>query len=172
MSTSWVDIGSVRTVNPVKREVRVRPLDGFEGCLDAIEWLHVRQPGGKIERCKVVAVQGAADVAIILAPGVPRDTVRLLLNGHVVLEAVEAEDYLSSNETFLRWPGMTVYTTDGTLLGTIGQIYTSPHNGAFTVECEDGKRLVLPAIDQVVQDLDVEKRTLTLGDYAPYAVEE
>lgn len=172
MSTSWVDIGVVRTVNPAKREVRVRPLDGFEGCLDHADWLYVRLPGGKIERCKAVKAHGEEDTFITLAPGVPRDTVRTLQNGHVVLEAVEAEEYLNNNETFLRWPGMTVYTAEGTQLGTVGSIYTSPHNGAFTVECEDGKTLVLPAIEQVVQDLDVAERSITLGDYAPYAVEE
>ncbi len=57
--------------------------------------------------------------------------------------------------------GLKVITPEGETLGTIEEILETGANDVYLVRGEDGKEVLLPAIDEVVLGVDLEKGELT-----------
>ena len=98
----------------------------------------------------------------------------LALEGYENRDAVEAlrgewlqvpEDEaipLAEGELFLyQLMGLQVKTNTGELLGEISEIIETPANNVFVVKGVQGERLI-PDIDDVVQDVDVEQGVVTV----------
>jgi 16S rRNA processing protein RimM len=60
--------------------------------------------------------------------------------------------------TYFRWQiiGLTVVEEDGTVLGTIADVLDTGANDVYEVERQEGRRLLLPAIDSVIRQIDLE----------------
>jgi 16S rRNA processing protein RimM len=56
--------------------------------------------------------------------------------------------------------GLSVITESGQVLGTITEILETGANDVYVIERQDHKEILLPAIDQVVLDIDLEKQTI------------
>ncbi len=171
MDAEWVRIATVRSVNPARRELRLKPDEDHGHALGTDTWLHVRPRGAAVKRCKAEAIREMGEGwQAILAPGVPRDLIGAL-NGAAVL--MPAADY-AQVERPLRprdLIGMTVLNADGETLGDVTEVYEGAANAAFTVEKKAGGTLTLPLIEEVFLEFDPDRRRLQLGDVTPYAVD-
>lgn len=52
--------------------------------------------------------------------------------------------------------GLDVYTEDGNLLGKVTDIYNTGANDIYTVKTQDGKEVLLPAIKDVIKQVDIQ----------------
>ena len=52
--------------------------------------------------------------------------------------------------------GLDVYTEDGTLLGKVDDIFSTGSNDVYVVKDELGKQKLLPGIDEVIKQIDLE----------------
>jgi len=168
----FVSAGSVRSVNPSRREVRVdapeRVLAGFEGR----DWLYVEESPGDILRCKVVKVTLHNGVAIVtVAPGVARDTVARLKGCRVVapLEPEIERGVLDADAE--ECVGMMIVTENGSLVGEVVAGFETKANGVLEVLRPDGGSLLLPLVPEVVESIDWNGKKMYVGDIAPFAVE-
>ena len=58
--------------------------------------------------------------------------------------------------------GMSVTEEDGNLLGHVTDVLQNTAQDIFEVESENGKKLLIPKVDQFVLDIDAEKREITV----------
>jgi 16S rRNA processing protein RimM len=58
--------------------------------------------------------------------------------------------------------GMEVYTDEGTLLGRLDDIYNTGSNDIYVVKDELGKQVLLPAISDVIKDINIEEKKITV----------
>lgn len=56
--------------------------------------------------------------------------------------------------------GLTVYTDEGILLGKVDDIYNSGANDIYVVKDEKGKQILLPAIKEVIKQVDLEQEKI------------
>jgi 16S rRNA processing protein RimM len=170
--TGYVAIGTVRTVNPARREARVKPVAGAERRFDTLDTVYVEQNGVALA-CRVIDVLRAkAEVRLTLAPGVPRDTVRDMQGAAILLPEDTAqpqdEDELSASDLV----GFKALGEDGEEIGTVTAAYETPMNSAIEIlnSEQDTAPMVAPVIDQVVADIDLEGETITLRNLDRFAV--
>ena len=52
--------------------------------------------------------------------------------------------------------GLDVYTEDGNLFGKVTDIYNTGANDIYTVKTQDGKEVLLPAIKDVIKQVDIQ----------------
>lgn len=171
MERAWVRIGTVRSVNPARREVRIKPDAAHGHALEGLGWLHLQPVGGAVKRCKTeVLTETGGNWRAVLSPGVPREWMDGLVRAAVLLDEAEytPEDRGLNARDLV---GLTVLDADGTNIGTVTEIYEGAANAAFTVEKTTGGTLTLPMIEQVFLDVDTEQGEIRLGDIAPYAVD-
>ncbi len=58
--------------------------------------------------------------------------------------------------------GLTVYTDEGILLGKVDDIYNSGANDIYVIKDEKGKQILLPAIKEVIKQVDIEQEKITV----------
>lgn len=81
--------------------------------------------------------------------------------GEWIFAAIDAEDALPPGEFYhYQLVGLSVVTDQGERLGTIQEILATGSNDVYVVSGDAGDELLLPAISQVVQQIDLEARTV------------
>ena len=56
--------------------------------------------------------------------------------------------------------GLAVYTDEGILLGNVNDIYNSGASDIYVVKDEQGKQVLLPAIKEVIKQIDMEQEKI------------
>ena len=56
--------------------------------------------------------------------------------------------------------GLDVYTEEGNLLGKVTDIYNTGANDIYTVKTQDGKEVLLPAIKDVIKQVDIKNEKI------------
>ncbi len=173
MAAKGCHAGTVTSVNPARRVLRVKPAPGGERLLEGAEWIFVNLRDDTTLRCRTAATApGEAVLTVTLAPGVTRDAVARMKGASVAVAeggACGAEDTWRHVSELLHF---TVMDKGGHRVGAIAEVYATGANAVFDIEKSGGGRILLPAIDEVIARVDVPGRTLTVRDIAPYAVEE
>lgn len=167
-----VRAGTVRSVNPARRELRVDPDPAHAHEFDGCDWLRVVPADGQELRCRVSTIRCHGDeVIVMLTPGVPRDTVALMKGAAVVLTP---EECAVSPDTVWRvtdWVGWQVVGMDGASIGAVAEVFATPANAAFAVRRSDGGGVTLPAVPEVVVEIDGERGLIRVRDIERYGVE-
>ena len=57
---------------------------------------------------------------------------------------------------------MEVYTEEGKLLGKVDDIYNTGANDIYVIKDEFGKQVLLPGIEEVIKNVDLEGRKITV----------
>jgi 16S rRNA processing protein RimM len=172
MPESWVYIGSVRSVNPARREVRVKPARRQGHQFESMTWLYVRPRDGDVIRSRVASIRPHADGLIIaLVAGVTRDAVRRMKGGSAVVADTDQRPRPDDDWDVSDWIGVQVKGEDGSLLGVVRDVIPTRANDVITVERPDGTAFLLPVIEQVIAGVDSDQGALVVRDIAPYAVE-
>ncbi len=58
--------------------------------------------------------------------------------------------------------GCKVFTEDQVLLGTLVEVFSTGSNDVYVVKSEDGKQILLPAIKDVIKQVDIENKKITV----------
>jgi 16S rRNA processing protein RimM len=173
MAEDRVTVGVVRSVNPVRREVRLTVVDAVAHVLEGLGWLQFSLRNGREIRGKVVRVTPHHTGPIVeLAAGMTRDTVAQLKDARVWIPAAEWSPPEPEELRAAHLLDMRVQDMFGTNLGTVADMIETPANAAMTIARADGSRFLLPVIPEVIVEVDLDQRIIRVGDIAPYAVEE
>jgi len=70
---------------------------------------------------------------------------------------------LDENEYYIRdLYDMEVYDEDGEKIGILTEIYFTKSNDVYEVTMKDGKKILLPNIDECIKEVDVEAKKMTV----------
>ena len=173
MDEEFVNAGSVQSVNPARRELRIDAPERVLADLEDRNWLHIEEAPGKILRCKVMKVSLHNGLAIVsVAPGVARDTVARLKGCRVVVPAVAETEHGACTVTAEECVGMLVVSENGSLVGEVVAGFETRANGVLEVLRPEGGSLLLPLVPEVIEEIDWEGKKVHVGDIAPFAVED
>jgi len=172
MHSEWVEIGRVRSVHPAKRTVRVTPHPARPHALGKPGWIRVMLRNGEVLRCKVERCDEGADMALALSPGVSRDDVAAMKGAPLVMPAEEVPPAPADFWHVTELVGMAVLAEDGAAIGTVAAVDEGMAQDWFTVETTDGKRLMAPAVPELIVAVNRDERRVTVRDLSPFAVEQ
>lgn len=161
-------LGRVASVNPAKREARVKVAAGLVLDVSAISWAWFGG-GGAETRYKVAEAQASeGELRLRLAAGVPMDAVRALQGAmaSVVVAAVASRGPLWRQARAM--VGCVAVDVDGARVGTVAEAYGGAKSAAIKVESDQGTAWVLPVVEGVVLALDRERGAVVLGDYTAF----
>jgi len=173
MPGPWIQIGTVRTVNPSRRELRVDVDAVHAHQFDGLERVALGPDERSLTRCRVDAVSVRGNEATLrLSAGVMRDSVAAMRKAGVYIEvsARKARPDCGWNPAELL--GLTVVGEDDTVLGTITELIETRANDVIEVAKPGGGSLLLPVIEQVIESVDLETGRVYVGDIAPYVVDD
>jgi 16S rRNA processing protein RimM len=154
----FVVVGKFRKPHGIRGEIRMTVLTDFPDLLQAGHTIYVGQ------RYQEYTIKGlrwhGGDLLVSLKELPDRTAVEIFRNVLVHLKSEEMPD-LPEGEFYLhQLVGMTVQTEDGQKLGILKEILYTGANDVYLVESPTEKEILLPAIDDVVKEVDLEARII------------
>lgn len=115
---------------------------------------------GEDEPRRISGAELGGRVPVIRLEGIERrDQAEALLGRYL---EVEAEPLPPGSYYWHRIVGVRVFDESGRPLGTVAEVFRAGENEVYRVEAEGKADLLLPALREVVRELDVEAGTMTV----------
>ena len=162
MSDTWHNVGEIRSVNPARRELRIRGARNRLQALEGDDWLWIKAGRREAVRYRAESVRKSGDgLVAVLAVGVPRDEVRVLNGARVVTKEAVAP---SNDEYDLSdLIGLTL-AERGVDVGRIVDAMETAAHEVVEIEQPDGTRAMVPLAAELVKSIDFDAGRIDMND--------
>lgn len=144
------EIGQIVNTFGIKGEVKVNPYTNDLEQFKKIKGIYVSGTKMEIEHVKY-----QKNVVILKLKGIEDMTSAENLRGSIV-EVDRSKKKLPKDTYYIvDLIGLDVYTDEGEKLGILQDIYNTGANDIYTVKTEEKKEILLPAISEVIKEIDI-----------------
>ncbi len=159
----YLEVGQIVNTNGLKGLLKINPFT------DDIT---------RFERLKTILVEHKKELLEFEIESVryQKKQVLLKLKGIDTIEEAEKyrEDYLKINRNkeeklpedtyyIVDLIGLDIYTENGELLGKLDDIFSTGSNDVYVVKNSEGKQILLPAISDVIKNIDLEQKKIVVN---------
>lgn len=153
-----IKIGKIVNTVGLKGEVKVYNYSDSIEIYETIESIYVEERLTVIEN-----VRAQKNMVILKLEGADDRNAAEALRGKELYITEDDLPELPEGQYYVRdLIGMSVTEEDGNLLGHVTDVLQNTAQDIFEVESENGKKLLIPKVDQFVLDIDAEKREITV----------
>ena len=153
-----IKIGKIVNTVGLKGEVKVYNYSDSIEIYETIESIYVEDRLTVIEN-----VRAQKNMVILKLEGADDRNAAEALRGKDLYITEDDLPELPEGQYYVRdLIGMSVTEEDGNLLGHVTDVLQNTAQDIFAVESENGKKLLIPKVDQFVLDIDAEKREITV----------
>ncbi len=139
-------------------EVKVQILTGFPKRLAKLKTAYL---GPDARAVQIERARLHSGFAVMKFAGYDTPEAAAKLRGQVVqISAEEAAPLPQGQYYHHQIIGLDVFTPENQRLGTVEEILETGANDVYLVRREDGKELLLPAIQDVIQEIDLENKRM------------
>ena len=151
----WIPVGRVTRTHGLKGELKFFPADQDDLVVQKDQQIRLGETTFKIK-----SVRGAKSPFIVKLEGVDSIEAAQSLSGQEVLVAKEDFESLPEGEYYrFEIEGLKAFDDTGKYYGVIEEIIATGSNDVYVVR-GDGKEWLVPMIDSVVQNIDLEEGKL------------
>ena len=161
--TKYLEIGQIVNTFGIKGMVKVKPFtDDTEKRFDNLKKVYIQNKNTRKEY-EIEEVKYHKEMVLIKFKGIenPEDA-NLLRNCYLVVDRDEEEPLEEGTYYIVDMIGLEVYTDEGEKLGILDDVFNSGSSDIYVVKNELGKQILLPAIEDVIKNIDMEKRKMTV----------
>ena len=153
-----IKIGKIVNTVGLKGEVKVYNYSDSIEIYETVESIYVEDRLTVIEN-----VRAQKNMVILKLEGADDRNAAEALRGRELYITEDDLPELPEGRYYVRdLIGMSVTEEDGNLLGHVTDVLQNTAQDIFEVESENGKKLLIPKVDQFVLDIDAEKREITV----------
>ena len=148
-----LEIGKITSIVGLKGEVKVYPWCDSPALLCELETLYWKSGTPvKVEKGRV-----QKNMAVLKLEGVDTPEAAQKLRNHVLYMDREDVELEEGSWFIADLIGLTVKdSTSGEVYGTLSDVTETGANDVYHIKAEDGRELLLPAIPQVIDNIDLE----------------
>lgn len=158
--TSELEIGQIINTFGIKGEVKVKPFTEDIRRFDKLKKVNIQQKNSKKEY-EIENVKYHKEMVILKLKGIDKiEQAELLKNSYLKIDRNDEEPLEKGTYYIVDLLGLSVYTDENILLGTLDDIYNTGSNDIYVVKDELGKQTLLPAIQDVIKQIDMEKKKI------------
>ena len=158
--TKYLEIGQIVNTFGIKGMVKVKPFTDDVTRFDRLKKVYIENKTVKKEY-EIEEVKYHKDMVLIKFKGIenPEDA-NLLRDTYLFVNREEEEPLEEGTYYIVDMIGLDVYTDEGELLGKLEDIFNTGSNDIYVVKDELGKQILLPAISDVIKQIDMENRKM------------
>ena len=156
MVKSYLELGQIVSTHGIKGEVRFNPWCDTPEFVKKFKTLYFDKNGEK--SVKVISARPHCNVAILLLDGIDDvDKARALKNTVLYMKRSDAK--LPKGTWFIQelFDCTVIDNENGKILGTIVDVSETGANDVWHIKTPKGNEVLIPAIKQVVETVDVEE---------------
>lgn len=156
----YLEIGQVVNIFGIKGMIKVKPFTENIKRFDKLTKIYIKKKNIEKEY-EIEEVKYHKNMVLIKLKGI--DTVEeaeKLRDGYLQVDRKDEEPLEEGTYYIVDMIGLEVYTDDGNILGKLEDIYNTGSNDIYVVKNEQGKQILLPAISEVIQKIDMENKKI------------
>ena len=155
-----LEIGQIVNTFGIKGMVKVKPFTDDIKRFDELKTVYVEKNNNQTEY-EIEEVKYHKDMVLIKFKGI--DTVEqaeMLRNSYLTVSRDSVEKLEEGRYYIVDLLGLEVYTDEQVLLGTLEDIFNTGSNDIYVVKDKQGKQILLPAIQDVIKQIDIENKKI------------
>ena len=151
-----LEIGQIVNTFGIKGEVKVVPFTDDISRFDELKKVYIKNKNQE-KQYKIENVKYHKNMLLIKFSGIDKiEDAEMLKNKYLEIDREDAIPLEEGTYFIADLIGLEVYTEDGNLLGKVEDIYNTGSKDIYVVKDELGKQVLLPGIDEVIKNVDLE----------------
>ena len=158
----YFEIGQIVNTNGLKGVVKVKPFTDDITEFETFESIYVQKKVELIE-FKIESVRYAKNMVFLKLKGI--DTIEeaeTLRNFYIKVERDTLPELEENSYYIVDLLECEVETVEGENLGKMDDIFNTGSNDVYVVKNEEGKQILLPAIKEVIKEVDIPNKKITV----------
>ncbi len=160
--TKYLEIGQIVNTFGIKGMVKVNPFTDNIKRFDKLETIYIENKEGKKEY-QIEEVKYQKNMVLLKFNGI--DTIEQaeeLRQSYILIDRDKEEPLKEGTYYIVDLIGLEVYTDEGKLLGVVDDIFNTGSNDVYVVKDELGKQILLPGIPEVLKEISLERKRITV----------
>ena len=155
-----LEIGQIVNTFGIKGMVKVKPFTDDIRRFDELKTVYVEKNSTKTEY-EIEEVKYHKDMVLIKFKGIDKvEQAEMLRNSYLTVSRDSIEKLEEGRYYIVDLLGLEVYTDEQVLLGTLEDIFNTGSNDIYVVKDKQGKQILLPAIQDVIKQIDIENKKI------------
>ncbi len=160
--TKYLEIGQIVNTFGIKGMIKIKPFTDDIKRFDKLKTVYIENKTARKEY-EVEEVKYHKDMVLMKLKGINTPEEANLLRQSYLLVDREKEEPLEEGVYYIvDLIGLEVYTDEGQLLGEVEDIFNTGSNDVYVVKNELGKQILLPGIPDVLKDVNLDKKRITV----------
>ena len=160
--TEYFEIGQIVNTFGIKGMVKIKPLTDDINKFDKFKKIYIKKGNTKKEY-QIEEVKYHKQMVLMKLKGINTPEEADLLRGSYLIINREDEEPLEEGTYYIvDLLESEVYTDEDVLLGKLEDIYNTGSNDIYVVKDELGKQVLLPAISDVIKNIDIKNKKITV----------
>ncbi len=155
-----LEIGQIVNTFGIKGMVKVVPFTDNIKRFDDLEKVYIQSKNSKKEY-QIEQVKYHKNMVLIKFRGIDKvEDAENLRNAFLKIDRKDAVPLKKDTYYIVDLIGLQVYTDENNLIGILEDIYNTGSNDIYVVKDEKGKQILLPAISDVIKQIDIENKKI------------
>ena len=155
-----LEIGQIVNTFGIKGMVKVKPFTDDIRRFDELKTVYVEKNSHQTEY-EIEEVKYHKDMVLIKFKGIDKvEQAEMLRNSYLTVSRESVEKLEEGRYYIVDLLGLEVYTDEQILLGTLEDIFNTGSNDIYVVKDKQGKQILLPAIQDVIKQIDIENKKI------------
>ena len=158
--TKYLEIGQIVNTFGIKGQVKVMPFTDDIKKFDKLKEIYIEKKH-ELKLFQIEKVNYSKNMVILKLKGIetPEEAERLR-NSYLKINRKDAKKLPEGTYYIADLIGLDVYTDENKLLGKVDYIYNAGSSDIYVVKDEQGKEILLPAIKEVLKQVDLENKKI------------
>lgn len=158
----YFEIGQIVNTNGLKGFVKVKPFTDDIQEFETFETIYVQKKTELIE-FKIESVRYAKNMVLLKLKGIDDiDSAEALRNLYIKVSREQLPELQENSYYIVDLLECEVVTVEGEILGKMDDVFNTGSNDIYVVKNEKGKQILLPAIKEVIKNVDIPNRKITV----------
>ena len=158
--TRYLEIGQIVNTFGIKGMVKVKPFTDDIKRFDSLKKVYIEKNSNKKEY-EIEEVKYHKNMVLIKFEGIDKiEQAEELRNSYLTVSRDSVEELEEGRYYIVDLLGLDVYTDEQVLLGTLDDIFNTGSNDIYVVKNKEGKQILLPAIEDVIKQVDLENKKI------------
>ena len=155
-----LEIGQIVNTFGIKGMVKVKPFTDDIRRFDELKTVYIEKNSNQTEY-EIEEVKYHKDMVLIKFKGIDKvEQAEMLRNSYLTVSRDSVEKLEEGRYYIVDLLGLEVYTDEQVLLGTLEDIFNTGSNDIYVVKDKQGKQILLPAIQDVIKQIDIENKKI------------